>query len=367
MGGTAPRRSASPKLYLRSRTKRLAMARAISMRNVIPLAAIAVLVVIILVISSTLRVDDGDGGREPSSYEEWLYDVYYNATRMGYDRSVWGGQVISDGDLESLIDATPGNLTVPVFVNVPHELTQDFVESIASRFFPEMDVDRWEREVTRDEQEQVQSVEYRNMTDGRSFEIWQDGCIWFDARTDHATGDMFGSNESAREFAIQWLEDRNALPDDTGKVSLWRYDIQYYPGTVEYELRIERRVGPFDFNSGPRSNQIRLKFAAGTGQVLFFEHHWPDLEIAFLVTDLPDIDTVLVEHDLVDVPESNITVRFHEALFYDEASVIFDTGLKNSAEVYFFLPYRWMGLSYPMMPGSLYGAIFPDAIMYYWY
>ncbi len=340
------------------------MARAISMRNVMPLAAIAVLVVIILVISSTLRVEDGDEGWEPSTYEEWLYDEYYNATEMGYDRSVWGGRVISDGDLESLIDTTPGNLTVPVFVNVPHELTQDFVESTASRFFPEMDIDRWKREVTRDEQEHVHSVEYRNVALGRSFEVWQDGCIWYDSRTNHTTGDIFGSNESAREHAVQWLEDRDALPEDTGRISLWRYDIQHYPGTVEYELSIGRRVGPFDFNSGPGSNQIRLKFAAGTGQVLFFEHHWPELEIAFLVTDLPDIDTVLVEHDLLDVPESNITVWFHESLFYDEAYVIFLTGLKNIAEVYFFLPYRLMGLSHPVMewPGGLYGAIFPDAI-----
>lgn len=74
------------------------------------------------------------------------------------------------------------------------------------------------------------------------------------------------------------------------------------------------------------------------------------------------------EHDLVDIPESNITAWFDEALFYDEAYMIYDTGLKNSAEVYFFLPYRWMGLYHPLVesPGSLYGAIFPDAIMYYW-
>ena len=123
-------------------------------------------------------------------------------------------------------------------------------------------------------------------------------------------------------------------------------------------------MGPFDFNSGPGSNQIRLKFAAGTGRVLFFEHHWPELEIAFLVTDLPDIDTVLVEHDLVDVPESNITVWFHEALLYDDAYMVLLADLKNSVEVYFFLPYRWMGVSHPVMEsqGSLYGAIFPDAI-----
>jgi len=345
------------------------MARAISMRNVMPLAAIAVLVVIVLVISSTLMVEDEDDGWEPSTYEEWLYDEYYNATEMGYDPSVWGGRVISDGDLESLINATPGNLTVPVFVNVPHELTRDFVESTASRFFPEMDIDRWKREVTRDERENVRSVEYRNKTDGRSFDVWQDGCIWYDSRTDHTTGDIFGSNESAKEHALQWLEDRDALPEDTGRISLWRYDIQHYPGTVEYELNIGRQVGPFYFNSGPRTNQIRLKFAAGTGQVLFFEHHWPEFEIAFLVTDLPDIDTVLVEHNLVDVPGTNITGWFNETLYYDEASVIFDTGLKNSAEVYFFLPYRWMGLSNTVYEGmgSLYGAIFPDAIMYYWY
>ncbi|MCK5253742.1 MAG: hypothetical protein KAQ96_12370 [Thermoplasmata archaeon] len=344
------------------------MARAISMRIVIPLAAIAVLVVIVLVIGSTLRVDDGDDGWEPSTYEEWLYDEYYNATEMGYDRSVWGGRVISEGDLESLINATPGNLTVPVFVNVPHEFTRDFVESTASRFFPEMDIDQWEREVIRDDRDNVLSIEYRNVALGRSFEVRQDGCIWYRSRTDHTTGDIFGSNVTAREHAIQWLEDRDALPEDTGRIGLWTYEGQHYPGTVEYELSIGRRVGPFDFNSGPRSNQIRLKFAAGTGQVLFFEHHWPELEIAFLVTNLPDIDTVLAEHDLVAVPKNNITVWFNESLVYDETSVIFDTGLKNSAEVYFFLPYRWMGLSYRMWEslGSLYGAIFPDAIIFYW-
>ncbi len=339
----------------------------ISLRRILPLAAIAVLVVIVLMVSSTLRVDDGDGGWEPSTYEEWLYDEYYNATEMGYDRKVWGGRMISEGDLEELINATPGNLTVPVFVNNPHPLTRDFVESTASRFFPEMDIPQWERDATRDGRDHVLSVQYRNTADGRCFEAWHDGCIWYDSRTDHTPGDIYGSNESAKEHALQWLEDRDALPDDTGRISLWRYDIQHHPGTVEYELRMQRRVGPFDFNSGPKSNRIRLKFAAGTGQVLFFEHHWPKLEIAFLVTDLPEVDTVLAEHDLTDVPGTNITTWFCETLFYDEASVIFDSGLKNRAEIYFFLPYRWMGLSYPDRPGSLYGAIFPDAIMYYWY
>jgi len=339
------------------------------MRKGIPLAAIAVLVMAVLVTSSTLMDDGGSDGWEPTTYEEWLYDDYYNATEMGYDRDVWGGRVISEGDLESLIDATPGNLTVPVFVNVPPELTQEFVETTASRFFPDMGIDLWERELERDGRGNVLGVKYRNVTGGRSFEIWQDGCIWFNARTDHVAGDLFGSNESAREFAVQWLEARDAFPEDTGKVQLWRYDIQHHPGTIEYELRIERRVGQFDFNSGPRSNQIRLRFAAGTGEVLFFEHHWPELAIAFLVTDLPNIDTILAEHDLVAAPQSNITVGFDETLTYDEASVIYDTGLKYTAEVYFFLPYRWMGLSHPAdhSPCSLYGVIFPDAIIYYCY
>ena len=111
------------------------MDKAISIRNVMLLVTIVVMVVIIVVIGSTQRDDDGDGDWEPSTTKEWLYDEYYNATEMGYDRSVWGGRVISDGDLESLINATPGNLTVPVFVNVPQELTKDLVESTASRFF----------------------------------------------------------------------------------------------------------------------------------------------------------------------------------------------------------------------------------------
>ena len=334
-----------------------------------PLAAIAVLVVIILVISSTLRVDDGDDGWEPSTYEEWLYDEYYNATKMEYDRSVWGGRVISEGDLESLINATPGNLTVPVFVNVPHELTQDFTNSIVSRFFPKMDIERWEIGMKRDKQEKLRSVNYvhRNMTDYYVFNVRYDGRLQHITLSYHNKGDIFGSNESAREYALQWLEDRDALPDDTRNISISRWEKWGYPGTVEYELRIERRVGQFDFNSDLGNNYIRLSFAAGTGQVLFFNWHWPELEIAFLVTDLPDIDTVLAEHNLFDVPDRNITVCFQESFYYNEASVISKIGPKNRAEVYFFLPYRWMGFNYTMVniPFSLYGAIFPDAIMYY--
>ena len=30
----------------------------------------------------------------PTTLEGWLYDYYYNATRLGYDRGEWGGRTV---------------------------------------------------------------------------------------------------------------------------------------------------------------------------------------------------------------------------------------------------------------------------------
>ena len=44
---------------------------------------------------------------ESMTFEEWLYDYYYSASRLGYDRDKWGGHVIYTDDPATIVNQSP--------------------------------------------------------------------------------------------------------------------------------------------------------------------------------------------------------------------------------------------------------------------
>jgi len=334
-------------------------------RDPIPVL-ISILVAIVTLTSAmfwTQRETSQDGtmAPRPLTLEGWLYDYYYNATVMGYDRDEWGGKVIWTEDPASLVNPDPGNLTVPVLVHIPRELTTDYIDSIVTKFFPDVNMSSLRYYPSKCKDGIVTAV---CVGDGNAhLEIQRDGYIEFEDDYLHIPLDDFRSNESAQEHAIDWLKDHDLWPSDVGGVRIVRA-AQSYDDTIAYVLTVGRQdpFPGFDMSFG----RIELTFEANMGTVFDVHIYWPDLTTPFVVTDLPPVERTLDCLGLMEKATNDSTFFVSDMLTYSQAHVIWYMGLRDTAPVYFFLPYRTIGYGQGYMNWTRgdYGVIFPEEAMY---
>jgi len=293
----------------------------------------------------------------PMTSEGWLYDYYYNATVMGYDRDEWGGKVIWTEDPASLVDSDLDNLTVPVFAYVPRELTAPYIDSLTARFFPGVNSTSLRYYPSKYKDRVVTAVRVGNGC--RTLEIQRDGNIEYRAEYLHVPIDVFRSNESAEEHATEWLEAHGLWPSDVGGVRITQAANSYHE-TIAYVLTVGRQdpFPGFDMSFG----WIELAFEANMGTVFDVHIYWPDLTVPFVVTDLPPVERTLDLFGLEEKAATDSTFFVSDMLTYREARVIGQMGLRDTAPVYFFLPYRTIGYGQGYMNWTCgeYGVIFPE-------
>jgi len=329
-------------------------------------ALVAILVAILTLASAMFWTGSGprpEGTRDsgPLTLEGWLYDYYYNATVMGYDRDEWGGKVIWTEDPAALVDPDPDNLTVPVFVYVPRELTAPYIDSLTAKFFPGVNSTSLRYYPSRYKDGVVTAV---RVGDGRgTLEIQRDGNIEYRAEYLHVPIDVYRSNESAQEHATEWLEAHGLWPSDVGGVRITQA-AHSYDETIAYVLTVARQdpFPGFDMSFG----RIELAFEANMGTVFDVDIYWPELTVPFVVTDLPPVNITLELFGLKQRAENDSTFFVSDMLTYRVARVIRQMGLRDTALVYFYLPYRSIGYGqgYMNWTSGDYGVIFPEEAMY---
>lgn len=322
---------------------------------------ISILVAIIILTSAMFWTEQETGqdatvGLHPLTLEGWLYDYYYNATDMGYDRDEWGGKVIWTEDPASLVNPDPDNLTVPVFVYIPLELTAGNIDAIIGRFFPGVNTSSLYIRPRLSEDGTVVSV---GVSDGnKGLTIHRDGLIEY--REDYLPihVDVFRTNESAKEHAIEWLKAHDIWPSDIESISARLYPTWGDNDAIVYLVEASRRdlVPGFDFAPG----RLTLCFEANTGKVFDLDLNWPDIDVPFVVTDLPPVDLTLERFGLSEASKTDPKFHVSGFLEYGQARVIRDRGLSDTAPIYFYIPYRFIGSSEPFGTSGEYGVIFPE-------
>jgi hypothetical protein len=324
---------------------------------------LAVFVVVVTLITAMFWTESTVTPR-PTTLEGWLYDYYYNATRLGYDRGDWGGRVIRTDDPEALINLDPANLTVPVFVRIPTELTDDYLNPMIAKFFPSVEASSLivRRDTSSDGT--IIAVIVRG-PNGRLEIDRDDGGVTYYEDRPSTPGVSLETNESAMRYAVDWLKAHGAWPSDAVSITLRRLSHFSSTGEVLYSLTAARKVLGFAFYE--MVGRLCLDVDAATGRIDKFLYDWPQVSVPFVCTDLPPLSRVLDHFNLTGPYLNDETFSISENLTYHEASVIWEMGLDNTAPIYFYLPYRWIGYCPGYWSYGSYGAIFPEVMPFIYY
>ena len=298
----------------------------------------------------------------PDTYEEWLYDYLYNSTRLGYDPSVWGGFLIETDNPAALVNTDPSNLTVPVFVTKALKLDDSNILAIIGRFFPGSNVSRmiFNRDIDVDGNVIAVSIRFGTA----SFNINRDWWFRYGDGTSGLMGNIFSSDQSAMDHAIAWLKAHNAWPDDATRMSISRPPGGR--GVPTYTFIVHRCLMGFNFDVVEQGGSIILTFEAATGKVISLDYCWPDLEIPFVVSDLPTVEEVISYHHLESDPERQIFTWHSDNVTYHRACAFWDLYITHSTPIFIYLPYWQITLNCPAWPHTsdgIYGAIFPDTAL----
>ncbi len=275
-------------------------------------------------------------GWEPSTYEEWLYDGYYNASEIGYDTDVWGGRVIKEEDLEALINPDPNNLTLPVFAYDAVELTDDYINETIAQFFPEINMSSLEKTRLFMDGNRLYYVELQNRE--CRIKLTGSGGFEYSSKLRLSSGDIM-TNDSAVALAFEYLEDCGIVLDDVGHVDVHRHPYSTQPGVVVYTVKLQRYVHGFRTYPSGLCNQVYFRFEGSTMRIDEFEFHWPELTMPFVVTDLPTLEEIRDYHGIQDDPAMNISYGVWENITYYVPPNIQQNKYDCDSPVYFILPH----------------------------
>ena len=170
--------------------------------------------------------------------------------------------------------------------------------------------------------------------------------------------DVFRTNESAKEHAIEWLKAHDIWPSDIESISARLYPYWGDNDAIVYLVEASRKdlVPGFDFAPG----RLTLCFEANTGKVFDLDFYWPDMAVPFVVADLPPVERTLERFGLTEASKTDPKFGVSDYLSYERAWVFRDLGLRETAPLYFYLPYRAIPHSHPYGTSAEYGVIFPE-------
>jgi hypothetical protein len=296
---------------------------------------------------------------EPSTYEEWLYDGFYNASEIGYDTDVWGGRVIKEGDFETLINQDSKNLTLPVFVYDAVKLTDDYINETVVQFFPDINMSSLEKTRLFKEGDRLYHVELQNSE--CRIKLTGSGGIDYTSKLKLSSGDIM-TNESAVTLAFDYLAACGMVLDDIGYVDVSRHPYSTKSGIVTYTVKLHRYVHGFRIYPSGLCNKVMIRFEGSTTRIDEFEFHWPELKMPFVVTDLPTTEDIMDYHGFHDNPALNISNSFRENVTYFVPNKIQQNQYDCITDLYFILPYRYFYIEdhHMMHHGKWCSVIFPE-------
>ena len=177
-----------------------------------PLAVLVVIIVSISTVSVIVLWPEGDDGEgwTTQTYEEWLYDGYYNGSRFEYNRTIWGGEVVDTDDPWSVTNLDARNLTVPVMAYDALELTDRIVRLTVERFLPWLDYKGLI--MTRDGPDAGRTWQVTLRADWVRVELDRRGRLEFTREMLVGPGDVIGSTGHFLANATEYLESCDALP-----------------------------------------------------------------------------------------------------------------------------------------------------------
>lgn len=313
----------------------------------------------------------------PETYEEWLYDGYYNESRSQYNRSMWGGEVVDTDDPWSVSNTDPHDLTVPVMAYRATRLSDMTVRLTVERFLPWLEYE--DLVMTRDGRGVDRTWQVTLRADGVHVELDRRGRLEFRRDMLVGPGDVIGSTDHFLDNVTEYLVDCDALPPEqevkdleVGRYPYWNDLKSRGHGRFLYVAKWSRQGNGYEIHSGEDVNTIEVRTEAGTGRMIFLSYHWPDLVTALAVTDLPPPETLMSHHGLENTNDPDVWYRWDKELVYYEPNFLLVSGdmYMVKAKVFFFLPYRPVSMVYerPGSPGvyiseiSHYGVIFPDRV-----
>ncbi len=78
----------------------------------------------------------GGAAEWPETDQAWLYDYLYNATKLGYDRSEWGGRLIETDDPAALADTRQQRMALHPCGRLASERVSDLDGTTAEQIEP---------------------------------------------------------------------------------------------------------------------------------------------------------------------------------------------------------------------------------------
>lgn len=298
----------------------------------------AVLVVVVAAVSLYIYLQTES--MEQSS-DSNLKDLMYDESILGYNSTSWGSVSVPTSLPKDVPLPDTANLSLVIY----HYATIDITDSdeygdVIEKNFPEINISKMD--VTTEYDPDYQMPYLTISDDDIELRVLRSGALVYrDKAGPLRKSDEIKSEENATKIAYQFLKNHGGVPDDIRNTDVIPLYVIPDEGPIffgQYLVKFQRDIANYSVISSSLCNEISIYIDASNEKVIEYEWHWPDLNEAMALDQLPEAKEIIEFYGMANKGSSNLNITAAQICYFVPSN-IHESAYDTRRDDYYLAPY----------------------------